>query len=99
MLYRDKSLYVWDISNINMIGKHRSYLFHSACVCAIEVGNYSKTPHLRRTRYWGWGHGMGGAVLGFCVCAIEVGNYSEPNTVHLEHGIEELRGPFFTPYL
>ena len=37
VLYRDKSLYIWDIANIHRVGKYRSYLFHSACVCAIEV--------------------------------------------------------------
>ncbi|XP_063680293.1 mitogen-activated protein kinase-binding protein 1-like isoform X3 [Bolinopsis microptera] len=37
VLYRDKSLYIWDIANIHRVGKYRSYLFHSACICAIEV--------------------------------------------------------------
>eukprot|EP00116_Pleurobrachia_bachei_P002650 sb/3462912/ len=36
-LYRDKSLYIWDISDFDKIGKRRSYLNHSACICAIEV--------------------------------------------------------------
>ena len=36
-LYRDRSLYVWDIADLQRIGKYRSFLYHSACICAIEV--------------------------------------------------------------
>lgn len=39
-IYSDRSLYVWDITELHRIGRCRSILYHSACVWGVEV-NYS----------------------------------------------------------
>jgi WD40 repeat protein len=36
-VYSDRSLYVWDIRDLDKVGKYRSFLFHSDCVWGIEV--------------------------------------------------------------
>ncbi|XP_076464740.1 uncharacterized protein LOC143296598 [Babylonia areolata] len=36
-VYNDHSLYVWDIMNVQRVGKAWSFLFHSGCVWALEV--------------------------------------------------------------
>lgn len=36
-VYADRSLYVWDIRDLNKIGKYRSFIFHSDCVWGAEV--------------------------------------------------------------
>lgn len=35
-VYADRSLYVWDIRDLNKIGKYRSFIFHSDCVWGAE---------------------------------------------------------------
>ncbi|KAI7888195.1 uncharacterized protein EV154DRAFT_469419 [Mucor mucedo] len=35
-VYGDRSLYVWDIRDLNKIGKYRSFIFHSDCVWGVE---------------------------------------------------------------
>jgi WD40 repeat protein len=36
-LYDNKSIFVWDITNINKVGKYRSFLAHSGCVWSIDA--------------------------------------------------------------
>ncbi|KAI7900323.1 quinon protein alcohol dehydrogenase-like superfamily [Cokeromyces recurvatus] len=35
--YSDRSLYVWDIHDLEKIGKYRSFIFHSDCVWGVEA--------------------------------------------------------------
>jgi WD40 repeat protein len=35
-VYSDRSLYVWDIRDLNKIGKYRSFINHSDCVWGVE---------------------------------------------------------------
>ncbi|KAI8992303.1 hypothetical protein BDB01DRAFT_832616 [Pilobolus umbonatus] len=35
-VYSDRSLYLWDIKDLNKIGKYRSFIFHSDCVWGVE---------------------------------------------------------------
>ena len=44
-VYNDHSLYVWDWSNIDQIGKVYSALFHSACIWDVDVSE-SAHPQL-----------------------------------------------------
>jgi hypothetical protein len=37
VIYSDRSLYMWDIKNMNKIGKYRSFIAHSDCVWGVEV--------------------------------------------------------------
>jgi WD40 repeat protein len=37
VVYSDRSLYVWDIRDLQKIGKYRSFIFHSDCVWGVEV--------------------------------------------------------------
>lgn len=36
-VYNDHSLYVWDVRDVNRVGKVHSALFHAACVGDLEV--------------------------------------------------------------
>jgi len=36
-VYNDHSLYVWDVTDVNRVGKVHSALFHAACVGDLEV--------------------------------------------------------------
>lgn len=36
-VYSDRSLYIWDIHDLQKIGKYRSFIFHSDCVWGVEV--------------------------------------------------------------
>lgn len=36
-VYNDHSLYVWDVRDVNRVGKVHSALFHAACVWDLEV--------------------------------------------------------------
>ncbi|RCI05190.1 mitogen-activated protein kinase binding protein 1 [Rhizopus stolonifer] len=35
-VYSDRSLYIWDIHDLQKIGKYRSFIFHSDCVWGVE---------------------------------------------------------------
>lgn len=46
-VYNDHSLYVWDVRDVNRVGKVHSALFHAACIGDLEVNvqeevNYTK---------------------------------------------------------
>jgi WD40 repeat protein len=43
-VYSDRSLYVWDIRDLDKVGKYRSFLFHSDCVWGIEVRILVQSP-------------------------------------------------------
>ncbi|VVC42307.1 Hypothetical protein CINCED_3A022545 [Cinara cedri] len=36
-VYNDHSLYIWDVKDINRVGKSNSFLFHSACIWGVEM--------------------------------------------------------------
>ncbi|XP_075219511.1 WD repeat domain 62 isoform X2 [Lycorma delicatula] len=36
-IYNDHSLYVWDVRDIKRVGKSYSFLYHSACIWAVEM--------------------------------------------------------------
>ncbi|UYV82960.1 WDR62 [Cordylochernes scorpioides] len=36
-VYNDHSMYVWDVRDLNRIGKSLSFLYHSACIWGVEV--------------------------------------------------------------
>ncbi|XP_039299176.1 mitogen-activated protein kinase-binding protein 1 [Nilaparvata lugens] len=36
-IYNDHSLYVWDVKDIKRVGKSYSFLYHSACIWAVEM--------------------------------------------------------------
>nr|CAG4710316.1 unnamed protein product [Naegleria fowleri] len=37
VMYDDRSLFVWDISNLSLISKYRSFISHSGCVWDLDV--------------------------------------------------------------
>ncbi|XP_074041740.1 WD repeat domain 62 isoform X2 [Leptinotarsa decemlineata] len=36
-VYNDHSIYVWDVFNIQRVGKSHSFLYHSACIWGVEM--------------------------------------------------------------
>lgn len=40
-VYNDHSLYIWDLRNIQRIGKSHSFLYHSACIWGVETVPYN----------------------------------------------------------
>ncbi|CAO3583213.1 unnamed protein product [Absidia cylindrospora] len=50
IIYSDRSLYIWDVTNMNKIGKYRSFIAHSDCVWGIEpcpINEYDNTQDTR----------------------------------------------------
>ena len=41
-VYSDRSLYLWDITDIRKVGKSHSFLYHAACIWGIESYPSSK---------------------------------------------------------
>ena len=37
VIYNDHSIYIWDVRDINKVGKSHSFLFHSACIWGLEM--------------------------------------------------------------
>ena len=37
VVYNDHSVYIWDVRDINKVGKSQSFLFHSACIWGLEM--------------------------------------------------------------
>ena len=37
VVYNDHSVYIWDVRDINKVGKSHSFLFHSACIWGLEM--------------------------------------------------------------
>ena len=37
VIYNDHSIYIWDVRDINKVGKTHSFLFHSACIWGLEI--------------------------------------------------------------
>lgn len=46
-VYSDRSLYIWDIHDLQKIGKYRSFIFHSDCVWGVEVSENADTIQLQ----------------------------------------------------
>ncbi|XP_031618833.1 uncharacterized protein LOC116337970 isoform X3 [Contarinia nasturtii] len=40
-VYNDHSLYIWDLRNIQRVGKSHSFLYHSACIWGVETVPYN----------------------------------------------------------
>lgn len=40
-VYNDHSLYIWDLRNIQRVGKSQSFLYHSACIWGVETVPYN----------------------------------------------------------
>ncbi|XP_065561078.1 mitogen-activated protein kinase-binding protein 1-like isoform X4 [Artemia franciscana] len=38
-VYNDHSLYVWDVTDIQKVGKSHSFLFHSSCIWGVDVAS------------------------------------------------------------
>lgn len=45
-IYNDHSIYIWDVFNIQRVGKSFSFLYHSACIWGVEMPpeNNHKNP-------------------------------------------------------
>ena len=37
VVYNDHSLYIWDVHDVNKVGKSRSFMYHSQAVWGLEV--------------------------------------------------------------
>jgi len=48
-VYKDHSMYIWDIRDIKRVGKSHSFLFHSACIWGIEVWLFALCVTLLKT--------------------------------------------------
>ncbi|XP_055386615.1 mitogen-activated protein kinase-binding protein 1 [Condylostylus longicornis] len=46
-VYNDHSIYVWDLRDINRVGKSQSFLYHSACIWGVETLPDCDEPHIR----------------------------------------------------
>lgn len=44
-VYNDHSLYIWDLRNIQRVGKSHSFLYHSACIWGVETVPYNTTKN------------------------------------------------------
>ncbi|KAK9765992.1 hypothetical protein K7432_005252 [Basidiobolus ranarum] len=43
-IYSDRSMFIWDIKNLERVGKYRSFLYHSNCIWNVET--YPEVTHL-----------------------------------------------------
>ena len=46
VVYNDHSVYIWDVRDINKVGKSHSFLFHSACIWGLEMYPSSDPAHV-----------------------------------------------------
>lgn len=54
-VYKDHSIYIWDVKDINKVGKMWSELFHSSYVWNVEVSPSSSLPLLSSHPGLSWG--------------------------------------------
>ena len=39
-IYKDNSMYIWDVQDIKRVGKSKSFLYHSSCIRGVDVSIY-----------------------------------------------------------
>ncbi|KAM7350862.1 WD repeat domain 62 isoform 5-T15 [Cochliomyia hominivorax] len=48
-VYNDHSLYIWDMRDINRVGKSHSFLYHSTCIWGVETVPYNMEREMSPT--------------------------------------------------